>query len=90
MGPPPRHWHGNNWRGHRGRQCVYWSSVAGVDVEAGVPARVAGRPEAQKAPRQGGPTGAAWRAWAGRDSARRGGTEVERGVTEGQFAELGS
>ena len=23
-GPPPRHWHGNNWRGRRGRRWVCW------------------------------------------------------------------
>ena len=22
--PPPRHWHGNNWRGRRGRRWVCW------------------------------------------------------------------
>jgi hypothetical protein len=23
-GPPPRHWHGNNWNGRRGRRWVCW------------------------------------------------------------------
>jgi hypothetical protein len=23
-GPPSRHWHGNNWRGRRGRRWVCW------------------------------------------------------------------
>jgi hypothetical protein len=23
-GPPPRHWHGNNWHGRRGRRWVCW------------------------------------------------------------------
>jgi hypothetical protein len=23
-GPPPRHWHGNNWRSRRGRRWVCW------------------------------------------------------------------
>jgi hypothetical protein len=44
-----------------------------------------------KSPAAGGAgRGAAWRAWAGRDSARRGGAEIERGVMEDQFAELWS